>query len=153
MVRRCGCSGYCSCELSRFRRSSLSVLIFGAVAPWYIVRDSKVPRLNINVEPDVLSPACANVDGHSIDPTIKPMAFQLVWRGTKKLPLKLDAPPLNTLRRGVQSAIGKAVIDQGYRVIYREADILLEEIAEATLNGNRKEHMELLSTVPLLIID
>ena len=50
-------------------------------------------------------------------------------------------------------AIGKAVIDQGYRVIYREAHILLEEIAEAALDGNRKEHMELLSTVSLLIID
>jgi DNA replication protein DnaC len=30
---------------------------------------------------------------------------------------------------------------------------LLEEIAEATLDGNRNEHMELLSTLPLLIID
>ena len=28
-----------------------------------------------------------------------------------------------------------------------------EEIAEAALNGKRKEHMELLATVPLLIID
>ena len=50
-------------------------------------------------------------------------------------------------------AIGKAVIGQGYRVIYREAHILLEEIAEAALDGRRKEYMELLSTVPLLIID
>jgi hypothetical protein len=49
-------------------------------------------------------------------------------------------------------AIGKTVIDQGDRVICREAHILLEEIAEATLDGNRKEHMKLLSTVPLLII-
>ena len=38
-------------------------------------------------------------------------------------------------------------------MIYCEAHILLEEIAEATLDGNRKERMELLSTVPLLIID
>jgi DNA replication protein DnaC len=30
---------------------------------------------------------------------------------------------------------------------------LLEDIAEAALDGNRKEHMELLATVPLLIID
>jgi len=50
-------------------------------------------------------------------------------------------------------AIGQAVITQGYRVIYREAHILLEEIADATLDGTRKEHMELLATVPLLIID
>ena len=50
-------------------------------------------------------------------------------------------------------AIGQAVIGQGYRVIYREAHVLLEEIAEATLDGKRKEHMEVLATVPLLIID
>ena len=38
-------------------------------------------------------------------------------------------------------------------MIYREAHVLLEEIAEAALDGKRKEHMELLATVPLLIID
>jgi hypothetical protein len=38
-------------------------------------------------------------------------------------------------------------------VIYREAHILLEEIADAAMDGKRKEHMELLATVPLLIID
>jgi len=50
-------------------------------------------------------------------------------------------------------AIGQAVIQQGYRVLYREAHHLLEELAEATLENRRKEHMEMLSTVPLLIID
>ena len=45
------------------------------------------------------------------------------------------------------------VIQQGYRVFYREAHMLLEELADATLDGKRKEHVELLSTVPLLIID
>ena len=38
-------------------------------------------------------------------------------------------------------------------MIYREAHILLEEIADAALDGKRKEYMELLATVPLLIID
>jgi DNA replication protein DnaC len=38
-------------------------------------------------------------------------------------------------------------------VIYREAHVLLEEIAEAALDGTRKELMEVLATVPLLIID
>jgi len=57
--------------------------------------------------------------------------------------------PPGTGKSHLAQAIGKAVIDQGYRVIYREAHILLEEI----LDGNRKEHMELLTTVPLLIID
>ena len=50
-------------------------------------------------------------------------------------------------------AIGLAVIHQGYRVIYRETHTLLNDIADATLDGRRKELMELLSTIPLLIID
>src|SRR6058998_4134818 len=61
--------------------------------------------------------------------------------------------PPGTGKSHLAQTIGKAVIGQGYRVIYREAHILLEEIAEAALDGNRKEHMELLATVPLLIID
>jgi len=50
-------------------------------------------------------------------------------------------------------AIGLAAIQQGYRVLYRETHTLLAEIAEAALDGTRKECMESLSTVPLLIID
>jgi DNA replication protein DnaC len=61
--------------------------------------------------------------------------------------------PPGTGKSHLAQAIGQAVITQGYRVIYREAHKLLEEIADATLDGNRKEHMELLATVPLLIID
>jgi DNA replication protein DnaC len=38
-------------------------------------------------------------------------------------------------------------------VLYRETHMLLADIAEATLEGKRKQRMELLSTVPLLIID
>ena len=61
--------------------------------------------------------------------------------------------PPGTGKSHLAQAIGQAVIGQGYRVIYREAHFLLEEIAEAALDGKRKEHMELLATVPLLIID
>ena len=50
-------------------------------------------------------------------------------------------------------AIGQAVIQQGYRVLYRETYRLLEELAEATLEGTRTQHMELLTSVPLLILD
>ena len=50
-------------------------------------------------------------------------------------------------------AIGLAVIQQGYRALYRETHTLINDIADAALDGTRKEHMELLSTVPLLIID
>jgi hypothetical protein len=50
-------------------------------------------------------------------------------------------------------AIGLAAIQQGYRVIYRETHTLLNDLADATLDGTRKQHMTLLATVPLLIID
>jgi DNA replication protein DnaC len=50
-------------------------------------------------------------------------------------------------------AIGQAAILQGYRVIYREAFMLLEELADATLDGTRKEYIEKITTVALLIID
>jgi DNA replication protein DnaC len=61
--------------------------------------------------------------------------------------------PPGTGKSHLAQAIGLAAIQQGYRVLYREAHTLLSEIAEATLDGTRKERMELLSTVPLLIID
>ena len=50
-------------------------------------------------------------------------------------------------------AIGHAAIQQGYRVVYREAHTLIEEIADATLDGTRKGLLVDLATVPLLIID
>src|SRR5436309_10945449 len=50
-------------------------------------------------------------------------------------------------------AIGQAAILQGYRVLYRETHVLLDELAEAVADGTRKEFMEALTTVPLLIID
>lgn len=50
-------------------------------------------------------------------------------------------------------AIGQAAIQQGYRVLYRETHTLLEELAEASVDGTRKQHIESLVTVPLLIID
>ena len=50
-------------------------------------------------------------------------------------------------------AIGRAAIQQGYRVIYREAHTLMEEIADATIRGTRKVYLADLASVPLLIID
>ncbi len=61
--------------------------------------------------------------------------------------------PPGTGKSHLAQAIGHAVIQQGYRVLYRETHILLEELADATLDGDRKEYMEQLATVPLLIID
>jgi DNA replication protein DnaC len=61
--------------------------------------------------------------------------------------------PPGTGKSHLAQAIGMAAIQQGYRVIYRETHTLIENIADATLDGTRKQQMELLSTIPLLIID
>ena len=61
--------------------------------------------------------------------------------------------PPGTGKSHLAQAIGLAAIQQNYRVLYRETHALLDEIAEATIDGSRKQHMELLATVPLLIID
>ena len=50
-------------------------------------------------------------------------------------------------------AIGQTVIQQGYRVLYRETHSLLDELAEATIDGSRREFMDALVAWPLLIID
>src|SRR5882724_6837930 len=50
-------------------------------------------------------------------------------------------------------AIGHAAILQGHRVLYREAHVLLDELADAVADGSRKQFMAGLTVVPLLIID
>jgi len=61
--------------------------------------------------------------------------------------------PGGTGKSHLAQAIGQAAIQQDYRVLYREAHVLLDELAEAVVDGTRKEFMETLTTVPLLIID
>ena len=61
--------------------------------------------------------------------------------------------PPGTGKSHLAQAIGLAAIQQGYRVLYRETHTLLDEITEATIDGSRQQHMELLATMPLLIID
>jgi DNA replication protein DnaC len=61
--------------------------------------------------------------------------------------------PPGTGKSHLAQAVGFAVIQQGYRVLYREAHVLLEELADAQLAGERKAYIERVSTVPLLIID
>jgi DNA replication protein DnaC len=61
--------------------------------------------------------------------------------------------PGGTGKSHLAQAIGQAAIQQGYRVLYRETHILLEELAEAVLDGTRKQYVEGITTVPLLIID
>ena len=61
--------------------------------------------------------------------------------------------PGGTGKSHLAQAIGQAAILQGYRVLYRETHVLLDELADAVLDGTRKQFMEGLTTVPLLIID
>ena len=61
--------------------------------------------------------------------------------------------PPGTGKSHLAQAIGRAAIQQGYRVTYREAHTLLEEIAEAAVDGTRKDLLAELAIVPLLIID
>jgi DNA replication protein DnaC len=61
--------------------------------------------------------------------------------------------PPGTGKSHLAQAIGHAVIQQGHRVLYREAHVLLEELAEAQLAGERKNYVERIASVPLLIID
>jgi DNA replication protein DnaC len=61
--------------------------------------------------------------------------------------------PPGTGKSHIAQAIGQAAILQGHKVAYREAHILLEELADATLDSARKEYFAKLSSVPLLIID
>ena len=61
--------------------------------------------------------------------------------------------PPGTGKSHISQAIGRAAIQQGYRVLYREAHTFLEELAEATLADTRKAYLAELTRVPLLIID
>jgi DNA replication protein DnaC len=61
--------------------------------------------------------------------------------------------PGGTGKSHLAQAIGQSVILQGYKVLYRETHVLLDELADAVTDGMRKEYIEEISTVPLLIID
>jgi DNA replication protein DnaC len=61
--------------------------------------------------------------------------------------------PPGTGKSHLAHAIGFAVIQQGHRALYREAHVLLEELADAQLAGTRKDYLAHVTTVPLLLID
>jgi DNA replication protein DnaC len=61
--------------------------------------------------------------------------------------------PGGTGKSHLAQAIGQAAILQGYKVMYREVHILLDELADAVAEGTRKEYIESVATVPLLILD
>jgi DNA replication protein DnaC len=61
--------------------------------------------------------------------------------------------PPGTGKSHLAQAIGRAAILQGWSVTYREAHVLVEELAEAGLDGTRKDYLQQVERVPLLIID
>jgi DNA replication protein DnaC len=61
--------------------------------------------------------------------------------------------PGGTGKSHLAQAVGLCAIQQGHKVLYRETHILLEQLADAALDGTRKQYMETVSTVPLLIVD
>ena len=61
--------------------------------------------------------------------------------------------PPGTGKSHLAQAIGQAAIQQGYRALYRQTHTLLDELADASIDGTRKECLKFLETVPLLIID
>ncbi len=61
--------------------------------------------------------------------------------------------PGGTGKSHLAQAIGQAAIQQGYKVLYRETHVLLDELADALVDGTRKQYMESIAAVPLLIID
>lgn len=61
--------------------------------------------------------------------------------------------PGGTGKSHLAQAIGQSAIQHGYRVLYRETHVLLEELADAALDGGRKQYMTMITTAPLLIID
>jgi DNA replication protein DnaC len=61
--------------------------------------------------------------------------------------------PGGTGKSHLAQAVGQAAIQQNYRVMYKETLVLLDDLAEAVAEGTRKQFMESVATVPLLIID
>ena len=61
--------------------------------------------------------------------------------------------PGGTGKSHLAQAIGQAAILQGYKVLYREVHVLLDELADAAAEGTRKDYMQLVGTVPLLVLD
>jgi DNA replication protein DnaC len=61
--------------------------------------------------------------------------------------------PGGTGKSHLAQAIGQAAILQGYKVLYREVHVLLDELAEAAAEGTRKDYMQWVATIPLLVLD
>lgn len=75
----------------------------------------------------------------------------LRWIANHEDALLVGAP--GTGKSHIAKAISTAALLAGYRVIYREAHVFFEDLAQATALGNRKKWMTALTAADLLVID
>lgn len=61
--------------------------------------------------------------------------------------------PPGTGKSHLAQAIGTAAAHQGFHVLYKEAHVLVEELADATLDRRRRDYMKEVAAAQLLIID
>lgn len=61
--------------------------------------------------------------------------------------------PPGTGKSHLAQALGMAAVLNGHRVLYREAHALLEELADANLDGQRKDFFSKMQKAALLIVD
>ena len=61
--------------------------------------------------------------------------------------------PPGTGKSHIAQAIGMAAAQQGFHVLYKEAHVLAEELADATLDGTRRDCMKAIAASQLLIVD
>lgn len=84
----------------------------------------------------------------------KRAALELValkWVDGHEDALLIGSP--GTGKSHIARAVGSAAVLAGLRVIYREAHVFFEDLAQATALGNRKKWMTTLREADLLIID
>ncbi len=82
------------------------------------------------------------------EPCCPPNSF---WPGAARRACRSARPTKG--KSHLAQAIGWAATQQGHKVLYRETHVLLDELVEAVTDGTRREYMERIATVPLLIID
>jgi len=84
----------------------------------------------------------------------RPLVFELATaRFVARAEDALFLGPPGTGKSHLAQAIGLAAIHQGHRVAYRTAHTLLDELADATIDGRRREYVREMATVPLLLLD
>ncbi|QDE99865.1 hypothetical protein BHS05_30775 [Myxococcus xanthus] len=83
------------------------------------------------------------------------LVFELATGGfVKRREDALFLGPPGSGKSHIAQALGRAVIQpQGHRVLYREAHHLLEELAESSIDGTRRQKLDALTSAPLRIID